>query len=167
MKYPPCRDFRSLVKKMMACGHWRDGERVVGDHAALIEHIASGKSLAYGLHAGNDRNGPRNLGTQAEKMCGCVFVDPRGRKQSRKAFRGSGFNLDAAARDRRASGQSQPWSAGESTPAQLRIERANLVAQLDAMPNAGPNTRQLQRILAIDRQLRTIPSSTDTLGDTA
>lgn len=88
MKYAPSKRFGEYVRKLMACGHWEDAERADGDHVAWVRHKATGKELNYQLHdGGNDTNSPRNMARAAQDICGCKFIEVRGRKRSRKAVR--------------------------------------------------------------------------------
>jgi len=85
MKYAPSKRFGEYVRKLMACGHWDDAERSDGDHVAWIRHKATGLELSYQLHdGGNDTNSPRNMARAAQDICGCKFIEARGRKRSRK-----------------------------------------------------------------------------------
>lgn len=94
----PSKRFSEYVTKMRRCGHWEE-TGAFSDHGAEIRHINSGESLWFHMHdGGNEINSSRNFATAASRLCGCKFIEPRGRKKSRKAVQSSGFNLDSAAR---------------------------------------------------------------------
>jgi hypothetical protein len=88
----PSKRYRPFVQALLSCGHWRIPDVKGNGHQAPIEHIGTGRRLWYETHdGGNDINSARNFASAAGKICGCTFVQPRQRKRSRKAFRGSGF----------------------------------------------------------------------------
>lgn len=79
------------VRKIAKCGHWEFVKTTGGDKAVLA-HRASGQTIAYGLHdGGNDYNSARNFATEAQRICGCRFIESRGRKRSRKKIETSGY----------------------------------------------------------------------------
>lgn len=91
----PSRRFAEYVRRVSACGHWRQTGRRRSD-AVEIEHVETGRTLWYGTHdGGNDLNSARNFAADAQRECGCRLVEARGRKRSRKAVRVSGFGLTA------------------------------------------------------------------------
>ena len=86
----PSSRYAEYVRKLAACGHWKFTGIVGGDKAVLSHR---GATVTYGMHdGGNDYNGPRNFAAAAQRACGCTFVQPRGRKRSRKAVTASGIN---------------------------------------------------------------------------
>lgn len=86
----PSSRYAEYVRKLAACGHW-EFTGITGGDKAVLSH--GRESVAYGMHdGGNDRNGPRNFAAAAQRACGCTFIQPRGRKRSRKAIEVSGFN---------------------------------------------------------------------------
>lgn len=100
MKYRPSSRFREYVKKVMACGHWADGEQAIGGDKAVLIHSSTGKTIAYQLHdGGNDWNSARNFATEAGAICGCSFVENRNRRRSRKAPETTDFNIARAQRE--------------------------------------------------------------------
>src|SRR5690606_40444553 len=100
LRYAPSKRYAKYVKAAMACGHWRDGAKVTGNDKALLVHIRTGKTVAYGLHdGGSDWNGARNFAKEAGDICGCLFVQPRGRKRSRKADQRTDFDPSRARRE--------------------------------------------------------------------
>lgn len=100
MRYRPSPRFAEYVRKVMACGHWEDAELVEGNHIAFMQHIDSGARIAYQIHGGNEPNAARNMARDAERICGCRFLEHRGRKKSRKA-------IDNPLERRRAEGDAQ------------------------------------------------------------
>lgn len=92
LDYKPSPRFAEYMR-LIKCDQWESTGEATSDRA-FIRHI-SGLVLSYALHdGGNDRNSPRNFAKQVQDACGCILVQPRGRKRSRKAFRPSGFRLD-------------------------------------------------------------------------
>jgi|GEM_PF-5058289 len=86
MKYKPSARYAAYVRKILACGHWADGEQLVGNHNAILIHQSSGQTISYSLHdGGNDINSARRMARDAEQLCACSFLEARGRKKSRKA----------------------------------------------------------------------------------
>lgn len=94
----PSARFSEYVTKMRRCGHWEETGAVTS-HTGEIRHIDSGQSLWFHTHdGGNEMNAARNFAAEASQLCGCRFIEPRGRKKSRKAAELSGFSLDSAVR---------------------------------------------------------------------
>lgn len=88
----PSSRYREYVDKVRACGHW-EFSHIDGKSHAVITHTATNQTAAYALHdGGSERNAPRNFATQAGRVCGCSFVEARGRKRSRKAPQLSGYS---------------------------------------------------------------------------
>lgn len=110
---------------MLACGHWKQTGAAT-NHTAEIQHTTTGQSLWYQTHdGGNEWNAARNFAAEAQALCGCKFIEPRGRKRSRKAIRGTGFNLNDAVAD------NARWD-GPVADARPRIEEIDAqVVQLD------------------------------------
>lgn len=80
----PSSRYAEYVRKLAACGHWKFAG-IVGGDKAVLDH--DGTTVSYGMHdGGNEHNGPRNFAAEAQKVCGCTFIQPRGRKRSRKKF---------------------------------------------------------------------------------
>ena len=88
IRFQPSARFRPYVAKLLACGHWAiPNQRIINGDCAILIHKKTGATVAYGLHdGGNDINGPRNFAALAGQICGCAFIEPRGRKRSRKAI---------------------------------------------------------------------------------
>lgn len=84
MRFKPASRAAQYVRAAMKCGHWEDAERA-DHHQAFLRHIATGEEIGYPRHdGGNDLNAARNAAAAMGALCGCVFVQPRGRKRSRK-----------------------------------------------------------------------------------
>lgn len=92
----PSSRYAEYVRKLAACGHWKF-TAIVGGDKAVLSH--GRESVAYGMHdGGNDKNGPRNFAAEAQRACGCTFIQPRGRKRSRKTFRDRDLRVEAQRR---------------------------------------------------------------------
>lgn len=95
-QYKPSRRYAEYVYAVLSCGHWEETGRVVKHSHAEIRHIETGETTTYGMHdGGNDRNGPRNFASLCGRICGCRFVQPRGRKASRRKAATTGFRIDS------------------------------------------------------------------------
>ncbi len=141
----PSPRFAEYVRKMSACGHWTFTGRT-GTDKAVLEH--DGVTVAYQLHdGGNDWNGPRNFAAEAQRACGCKFIESRGRKKSRKAFRPSGFSVEGTysnSTQRRVDHLVNKWhrvdarfaeieALGEAAPRDLISEARDLIADRSAI----------------------------------
>lgn len=92
----PSSRYAEYVRKLAACGHWTF-TGITGGDKAVLRH--GRESVAYGMHdGGNERNGPRNFAAAAQRACGCTFIQPRGRKRSRKTFRDRDPQVEAQRR---------------------------------------------------------------------
>lgn len=138
--YPPSKRFAEYVKAVMACGHWSDAETVIGNHAGQLVHTATGQTVGYLLHdGGNDVNGPRNFARKAGAICGCTFIQPRGRKSSRKSIRGTGFDIKRARRE------TKKWHETEGAQIDALHERHDAAAtRLDELSAGSPTRAEIE-----------------------
>ncbi len=146
----PSTRFASVVRAMRRCGHWEITGRT-NAHAAEIRHAESGESLWFAIHdGGNDVNAVRNFASDAGRICGCTFVEPRGRKAGRRSphAAGGGFRM--------------PSRPGPS-PAQRDIDtlldqRASLIEEIDTLPRTRHGAQSamplVQQLAHIERDLR-------------
>ena len=99
----PSPRYAEYVKAVLSCGHWEPTGRMISKSHPEIIHVKSGQTLTYQIHdGGSDQNSPRNFAASAQRICGCKFVQSRGRKRSRKKVEGSGFSMPS-------SGQTPAW----------------------------------------------------------
>lgn len=153
--YKPSKRFAEYVAKIMSCGHWEDAGDLRGSHIALLRHIKSGTTVTYQLHdGGNDHNSPRNMASDAQAVCGCVFIEPRGRKRSRKAVQSSGFDPSRAAREN--ARWADKWGGSVADLWLEHDRQAGLLCELAKNPtrsSASEASKALAEIRAIEAQL--------------
>lgn len=91
----PSRRYGEYLRKL-ACDEWESlGPR--GSDKGVLAHKPTGATVAYNLHdGGNDWNGPRNFALEIQRVCGCVLIEPRGRKRSRKSVTAADAQVEAA-----------------------------------------------------------------------
>jgi len=98
----PSSRYREYVDKVRACGHW-EFSHIDGKNHAVLTHAPTGQAVSYAMHdGGSEWNSPRNFASQAGRVCGCSFVEARGRKRSRKAPQLSGYSPRKTASEREA-----------------------------------------------------------------
>lgn len=91
----PSKRYAEYVRKIK-CDEWAEAG-VSGNDKGILRHIATGVTVAYGLHdGGNDWNGPRNFASEVQRICGCQLIEARGRKASRKKVSSIDPQVEAA-----------------------------------------------------------------------
>lgn len=139
VRYAPSKRYAPYVKALMECGHWSDAETTTGGHVAQLVHNATGQTVAYALHdGGNEWNAGRNFAKQAGDICGCTFIQPRGRKRSRKAVERTDFDIVRARRE------NEQWheSQGANIDA-LQTRHADAALRLDELSAGTPSRADL------------------------
>lgn len=120
MKFKPSTRAAGYVRAALKCGHWEDAEQK-NSHEAFLRHIESGVLIGYPMHdGGSDYNSARNSANAMSALCGCKFVEARGRKRSRKADQHTDFDVTQAVREQRAwhrehDAQIEHWQQKRST----------------------------------------------------
>lgn len=97
----PSARYRPFVQKLLACGHWRMTNRTTdGGAKGVLEHVDSAATVCFATSDnGHEWNNARNMAHDAERICGCSFVEHRNRRRSRKAPERSGFSLEGTRRN--------------------------------------------------------------------
>lgn len=89
LDFPASTRYAEVLRKV-TCDHWVCEGR--NDHLAFIRCVLNDIRLGYQTHdGGNAHNAVRNFAADMERACGCVLVEKRNRRRSRKAFRPSGY----------------------------------------------------------------------------
>lgn len=135
--------YAEYVRKLKACGHWYFAGLSRGEHDAILRHRRTGRTVSYPSHdGGNEYNGARNFAAQAGQICGCTFVEHRGRKRSRKVDRSPRFITTRETQKSR--------EVGERFD-QLRARYIELIDDArDNLDDLGP----VREALRIERELR-------------
>lgn len=148
MQWPTAGKYhREYVSKAEKCGHWTY-VGLDGQGHALIECTRTGERISYSLHK-SDLNGGRNFAHAAGRACGCVFVQPRGRKRSRKAVKPSGFSIEAATRENRSFHMAMEL---EIEATQDRLARLIMEAQRCASTGRRDDIRRIADLLVSIRK---------------
>lgn len=168
LRYKPSKRWRPIVQAALKCGHWEAvGQTTDGGSSGLLRHIATGRTVTYALHdGGNDYNGCRNGAKLMQSICGCQFIEPRGRKRSRKPVGPSGFTLEKAKREHDQFIQS--WSERVDALYDERAEEIAAVAELayrETRAAIRGIPKHLRRIKAIERELANLNSPVAQLFD--
>lgn len=149
----PSARYRQYVDKVRACGHWVF-VRMDGKAHAVIEHVATGQTWTYSTHdGGSEHNAARNFAKSVGDICGCVFIENRNRRRSRKAPQVSGFSLARAARESAAFHRAVDGEVGD-----LIRKRDRLIAEMKRL--ARKRSRDcIKRIPALIQSVQAIEAT--------